>query len=218
MHYLQKHILDKLRFGQPLTYTDMLPDNMVSSQFQYHLKSLITEGLVQKGTGGKYSLTHAGEAAVEYLSVNRATPVLMPKVISHTLLTHNDSLLLLRKQKEPYRHLIEPIAGKIHFGEEIAAAAQREVFEKTGLSINKPVLCGVANMLICKNGKPLTHMITYAHRADLERLPSPLPKDCVVVKNAELTRTTDLVPGAQKLIQAVLGDARPFVIDIRADC
>jgi hypothetical protein len=157
MHQLQKYILDRLRLEQPLSYSDMLPKDVVSSHFQYHLKSLQNEGLIQKESRGQYRLTHAGEAAVEYTSMGRDTPVRMPKVVTYTLLTHNDQLLLLRKQKEPYRNCVEPVAGKIHFGENAPDAAQRELYEKFGLHTQRPTLRGTANMLITKNGKPLTH-------------------------------------------------------------
>lgn len=218
MHHLQKYILDRLRFEQPLSYSDMLPDGVVSSHFQYHLKSLQNEGLVQKESRGQYSLTHAGQAALEYLSVGRINPVRMPKVVTYTLLTHGDQMLLLQKQKEPYRHLIEPIAGKIHFGEDASAAAQREVLEKTGLHIPQPALCGVADMMMVKDGKPLTHMTAYAHHLELPEMPAELPPNTMLVTPKRLQKEADFVPGTPRLIAAIraAGDT-PFVITIIAD-
>lgn len=217
MHSLQKYILDRLRLAQPLSYSEMHPKDVVSSHFQYRLKSLQNEGLIQKLSRGQYSLTHAGQAAVEYMSLGRNTPVRMPKVITYTLLTHNGQLLLLRKQKEPYRNLVEPVAGKIHFGEDAADAAQREVREKCGFTIPRPAFCGTANILITKDGQPLTHMTVYAYIAELASLPQPLPQNAVVVPADALGAATGFVPGSYELIQAFLKkQATPFVLDIRA--
>lgn len=217
MHSLQKYILDRLRLKQPLSYSDMQPKDVVSSHFQYHLKSLQNEGLIQKESRGQYSLTHAGQAAVEYMSMGSDTLVRMPKVITYTLLTHDDKLLLLRKQKEPYRNLIEPVAGKIHFGEDVTDAAQREIYEKFGLRLARPTFRGVANFLITKNNQPLTHMTVYAHSAELTSLPNPLPDTMVVIPTDTLDTQTDLVPGTRKLIHALLeNQGTAFVLNIRA--
>jgi ADP-ribose pyrophosphatase YjhB (NUDIX family) len=213
MHHLQKYILDRLRFEQPLSYSQMLPKHIESSQFMYHLRSLVKDGLVQKESRGIYTLTHAGQAALEYLSVGRIAPVRMPKVVTYTLLTHQGQLLLLRKQKEPYRHLIEPIAGKIHFGESAEDAAQREVHEKLGLEIPKPQFVGVADIIIAKQQKPLTHMTAYVHRHELEALPSPLPEN-IVLGTLESLPSDQFVPATIPLIQSVLAATEPFVIKL----
>lgn len=212
---MQKYILDRLRFDQPLSYSQMLPKGIESSQFMYHLRLLVNQGLVQKQSRGVYTLTHEGQATLEYMSVNRLTSVRMPKVITYTLLTHKGQLLLLRKQKEPYRHLIEPIAGKIHFGEDAPAAAQREVHEKLGLSIAAPTFVGVADMLIIKDAKPLTHMTVYAHKIELGMLPSPLPAHTVLAKPNALP-LDQYLPGTPELIDAILSAKQPFHLFIRA--
>jgi 8-oxo-dGTP pyrophosphatase MutT (NUDIX family) len=215
MHHLQKYILDRLRFEQPLSYSQMLPKGTESSQFMYHLKLLMKGGLVQKESRGVYTLTHAGKATLEYLSVNRITPVRMPRVITYTLLTHQGKLLLLRKQKEPYRHLVEPVAGKIHFGEDANAAAQREVWEKLGLRIPKPQFVGIADMLISEHGEPLTHMTVYAHKLELTTMPAELPEQAVAGTLDSLPHD-QFVPGTVELITAIQATNPPFVITIRA--
>lgn len=218
MHYLQKYILDKLRFEQPLNYSAMLPDNIESSLFQYHLKALVKDGLVQKQDDGAYALTHAGQAALEYMSVGRTTQVRMPKVITYTLLTHQGKLLLLRKQKEPYRNLLEPVGGKVHFGEEPQAAAQREVTEKLGLQLaERPMLRGVADIIINKDGEPLTHMVVYMHTCELPAIPANLPDYTVWLTHSELKSRNDLVASTLPLIDAALSGQELFVSFLRLD-
>jgi len=214
MHTMQKYILDRLRREQPLSYSQMLPKNTESSHFMYHLRHLVGSGLVQKESRGVYSLTHDGKAQLEYMSADHAA-VRMPKVITYTLLTCKGQQILLRKQKEPYRNLLEPVAGKIHFGEDAPDAAQREVFEKLGIKVNRPVFVGVADILISHHDKPLTHMTAYAHVLELKKLPRSLPAH-VVIDVADSLSRHDFVPGALEIIDAIQRAKRPFFITIRA--
>src|SRR3954470_370909 len=116
MHYLQKLILDKLRYHQPLTYSTLMPDGIESSHFRYHLKQLMTEKLVEKDDT-QYVLTAQGYTTVDYLSRGRVKPVMTPKIITYTLITHQGALLLHHKDKEPYRGLLALYGGKVCFGE-----------------------------------------------------------------------------------------------------
>lgn len=218
MHYLQKYILDRLRFEQPLSYSAMLPDNVESSLFQYHLKLLQKDGLVEKQGRGIYALTHEGQAALEYMSIGRTTQVRMPKVITYTLLTHKGQALLLRKQKEPYRNLLELIGGKLHFGESAEHAAQRDVHEKSGLSIPLPVLAGVANVMILQQGKPLTHMIVYVHTRELAALPQELPVTVQFYPTDSLAGRDDLAPTTLPLLNAIAARGKtPFVLTLNVE-
>ncbi len=213
MHHLQKYILDILRLSQPLSYSDMLPKGMESSHFNYHLKMLEKDGLVTRQARGIYALSHEGEAAVEYLSLDQLDPRRMPKVTTFTLITHKDHMLLLHKQKEPYRNMYELIAGKIHFGEHVSDAAQREMYEKVGLKIAKPHLAGVADVIINKDNAPLTHLIAYVHTLELDSLPQ-LP-NTIWLARGDLQKQPNVTPITLPFIDAIdKGDARPFVLSL----
>ena len=210
MHYLQKTILDKLRHGQAFTYTALMPAGIESSHFRYHLKRLMTDGLVEKVDKGRYKLSHNGMQEVDYLSENRTTIIRTPKIITYTLLTFHSKMLLYKKPKEPYRNLWGLIGGKVHFGEDIQVAAKREVYEKTGFIIEPPSLCGVADILICKDGSPLSHAIAYVHRAELEKAPATLPGKLELVAQSELG-AYDLMPDLQPIIACINASHLPFV-------
>lgn len=58
-----------------------------------------------------------------------------PKVAAAVLVTHADSVLLVRRVNEPFRGLWTLPAGFVNGGEDPAEAAQRECLEETGLSV-----------------------------------------------------------------------------------
>lgn len=207
MHY----ILDRLRFEQPLSYSQMLPRDIESSLFQYHLKALLKDELIQKTDRGIYELTQKGYAALEYMSVNHDS-VLMPKVITFTLLTQNKEYLLYRKPKEPYRHLLELVGGKIHVGERAELAAQRDIKEKTNLDIEPPQFCGVANIIVRSQNYVLTHMIAYIFTAEITASTTELSEHIVWVH--DIDNRDDLAPSTLPLIQAIQHEHRPFAIDL----
>jgi ADP-ribose pyrophosphatase YjhB (NUDIX family) len=214
MHYLQKAILDKLRHDQPLSYTALMPDHIESSHFRYHLKQLMTDGLVGKDGAGQYILSNKGQQEVDYLSVNRATITRLPKVITYTLLRHGNKMLLFRKPKEPYRNLWSLIGGKVHFGEDTAHAARRSVREKTGLEVELPRHCGVANIIIYKDNAPLSHVIAYVHTVDLQGLPGTMPPGLNAIALSEMHKYP-LSPDLEPIVQHINTATTPFVEQIR---
>ena len=216
MHYLQKDILDKLRHHQPLAFTELMPDDIESSHFRYHLQILKTDKLVDKDKSGKYVLTHKGQQEVDYLSVGRATIARLPKVITYTLLMHGEKTLLYRKPKEPYRNLWGLIGGKVFFGEDTAHAAKRAVNEKTGLDVKLPQHCGVANIMIYDHGEPLSHVIAYVHIAQLESMPPSLTPELAVITPSELQPGV-VSPDLKAVMALIQAGTFPFVTQIRCD-
>ena len=215
MHYLQKMILDKLRYEQPLSYTAMMPEGIESSHFRYHLKMLVTDKLVEKASDS-YILTTEGQRVVDYLSTNRTTVLRTPKVITYTLLTYNKKLLLFKKDKEPYRDLLGLIGGKVHFGEDIPSAAAREVKEKCGLDQVLPRLVGVADIKISDKDSVLSHVTAYVHTAELERLPDVADQRLQIVGENQL-HDHALLPDLLPLLKLIGEHKERFVVQLRCE-
>lgn len=167
MHIIQKAILDTLRTQGDTRYANLMPKDIESSHFRYHLLQLVKSGSVEQKARGVYGLTRHGLHEVDYLSKEHL-PERMPKAITYTLLHDKDTLYLHKKIKEPYRGLLNFIGGKIHVGETAWQAAKREVAEKAELLIPEPDFVGTAEIIIYSNNELLTHVIAEIFQYELK--------------------------------------------------
>jgi hypothetical protein len=134
MHRLQQHILQQLIMNPRLRYAAIKPHEVEGNLFMYHLKQLIKEGLVEKDADGWYQLTTAGKLYSDRLSLKSLTPRLQARIV--TLMAVEDGQghwLFYRRKRQPLFNLVGFPYGKIHLGESVQQAAQRELKEKTGL-------------------------------------------------------------------------------------
>jgi len=134
MHYLQKKILDKLIYAKELPFSKLRPAGIESNHFAYHLKQLIRQKLVEKTPQG-YRLGTSGLAYIDRLSMKTLEPRPQPKIITMLEITDGQGrTVLYQRRTQPYLGLIGRPTGKVHLGETISQAAQREAAEKLGLN------------------------------------------------------------------------------------
>jgi len=100
----------------------------------YHLRTLINDGLVKK-SGTLYKLTTKGKNLADRVSIGSFEERIQPKIVTLIVCTRDDdgSYLLYRRGKQPFLGKIGFPYGKIHMGERVLEAAERELKEKTGL-------------------------------------------------------------------------------------
>src|SRR5581483_11454279 len=133
MHHIQRKILQQLMYAASLNYAKMRPAGVESNQFAYHLDQLIHEGLIAKDRRS-YSLTDKGLALVDRSSHKDIRVRLQPHIVTSLYITNDQGQMLLYEHRfQPYLNLYGPPQGRLHYAEHIADAAQRELFEKTGL-------------------------------------------------------------------------------------
>jgi ADP-ribose pyrophosphatase YjhB (NUDIX family) len=201
MHRYQKHILDLLRGSDHLRYSELQPDGVESSHFKYHLDGLLREGLVLRIDRGVYALSDSGRATVDHLSAGRIQPQRTPKVITYVLLKDQHTYYLQRKDKEPYRGLVNMVGGKLHEGEHGDQAALREVAEKTGYIIPAVQLGATAEIRIRRDDTLISHVIALVYTAVL---PERRDDDGLVSTTyQQLSQLTELAPDTLQLISAL---------------
>lgn len=214
MHMYQKHILDLLRQNDSQHYADLQPDGVESSHFKYHLNQLLNAGLVEQESRGVYRLTNKGQSHVDTLTEGSVLPEQTPKVITYTLLYDADNYYLYKKDKAPYRGLLNLVGGKLHLGESALDGAQRELQEKLQLDVGKIELCGVTNVEILQAGTLLTHSIAYILKTDITD--GQLPEGLYKVPKSEIQNTQHLAPDLLEILDLCNRDEL-FVEDIRTD-
>jgi len=65
LHRTQQFILAQLSEEDALRYSDMRPTSMEATQFLYHLRKLMSDGLVVKQDDGRYGLTAQGKLYID---------------------------------------------------------------------------------------------------------------------------------------------------------
>jgi ADP-ribose pyrophosphatase YjhB (NUDIX family) len=106
--------------------------NMVS----YHLTSMVKEGLLVK-KGEYYLLTEHAEKYIPLFSDIFGMdvgplPIVLVAVVNKNS-KNNKNILLIKRNKRPYKNYWSMIGGKLLLHEDIQEAAVRQVKEKTGL-------------------------------------------------------------------------------------
>lgn len=134
MHPLKKQIIYQLITHPFLPFSKLKPEEIESNLFIYHLKQLVIEGLIFKRIDGKYELTSEGKNFADKLSLQTFKPRSQPKIVTLIVCQNKkEEYLLYKRKREPFINLVGFPYGKIHLGETILQAAERELWEKTGL-------------------------------------------------------------------------------------
>lgn len=138
-HPAQTAILRHLLFTPSANFADMQKiTDMTSDHFNFHIKKLVAEGLVKKAAT-QYSLTNKGKEYANRMDTDENEIEKQPKVsVVITLERQTPSgereFLYQQRLKNPYFGFWGRIGGKMRWGESVIEAAERELFEETGLT------------------------------------------------------------------------------------
>ena len=133
VHWIQKQALKKLVVESELRFARLKPEDVESNLFMYHLRRLLAEGLVTKTESG-YRLSAAGKRYADKLSWKTLSPRSQPKIVTMVACRNRrGEWLVYRRRRQPFRDMISFPHGKLHMGELVQAAAERELYEKAKL-------------------------------------------------------------------------------------
>lgn len=129
-HHIQKSIVYDLAFTESMRFSDLKPDDLENKAFTYHLKKVISAGLVAKLPNGEYTLTsegrRVGKGALKKQSrmIDRAYSILLMAVRRKS-----DGAWLL------YKRQTQPLLGLVGFmqAQPVAEADARDTAKKTCL-------------------------------------------------------------------------------------
>lgn len=167
-HHIQKKLFNSLITSDGLRYSELKPKELEANLFMYHLKELIKLGLVEK-IEGKYRLSMYGKQVATRFSVREESIRLMPSTISVVVLKALDGeLLLYRRKRQPYIDAVGFPSGKIHVGDSLLNAANREMGEKCDYTPNEVRLRHVGMLNIVENNDNVSaHIIAQVWRGEV---------------------------------------------------
>lgn len=215
MHPLKRQILYQLIINPYLNFAKLKPDNTEGNIFTYHLKQLISEGLVQKRTNGSYELTQEGQKYADKATLKNLTPRAQPKIVT-LLICQNQKgeYLLYQRKRQPFLKLIGFPYGKIHLGESVLESAKRELAEKTGL-LAKISHIGDCYLTIFEENNLLSQMLCHIILGQNPKGELKKENDigeCFWAKVSSLPQTK-LIPGFKEIYNLVIKKDSNFFFD-----
>lgn len=176
-HVIQKDIIRTLMSASSARFSELKPKRVESNLFMYHLNQLIQRSVVSKDNG-IYSLTKTGRAFVDRANLDKLVFRVQPKILT-ILAVRSDAgdWLLLERTHEPHMNRVGFPSGKIHFGEDLQDAANRELLEKTGLDEVPLALRGNVFMrfIDTPTSQVMNHIIGYVFSGEVSGRPKPGP-------------------------------------------
>ena len=137
VHEAQTSILRELLFTPHASFASLQKKtNLSSDHFNFHIKALVENCLVQKTSEG-YSLTRHGKEYANRMDTDQNEIEKQPKISVALIVErqHNNrrEFIVQQRLKQPYYGFFGRLGGKVRWGESFEEAAARELEEETGL-------------------------------------------------------------------------------------
>lgn len=218
MHALQQHILREVTLEGPRRFADIKPESVDGNQFVYHLRALMRAGLLAKSRE-RYILTPEGKRYVERVSLEGFKERIQPKIVTLAAITNtHGEYLLYRRRRVPMRHLVGFPYGKIHMGERLQGAAERELQEKTGFSAALR-LRGHVYLTVHDEEELVTQMLAhvFSGRNPEGELREEFPAGSSFWRRIEDVPSRELMPGVRQILRLLESGKQQFFAEYSLD-
>lgn len=154
-HYIQQNILGKLIKSSESSFTELNVKNLTNDHFNFHIKQLLKEGLIEKKSS-KYKLTDKGMELAGRLDIDSADLIQQPKVSITLGVFRNDDkeVLILRRNRSQSFGQYAWLDRKWRLGKSIKDEIDSLLLEEAGLVTSEFIFMG-ATHVIRKKGKIL---------------------------------------------------------------
>ena len=135
MHPAQVTILHALLFRPSANFSELQKASKLSSDhFNFHLRQMVEQGVVDKNDDGTYELTQAGKEYANRFDTDERIVERQPKIGVLLVIEREDGKILAQqRKKQPFYGYWGRMTGKVRWGETIYETAARELMEETGL-------------------------------------------------------------------------------------
>jgi len=116
-------IFKQFLYNEELLFSQLYKKTKISSNLlAYFLKKLLADGTLEKKKNGKYKLTSKGEKAIPFYTEQES---LNPLTVILLAVRKENKILLIQREKRPYKGLWSIISGRLLLHESIAEATKR---------------------------------------------------------------------------------------------
>lgn len=134
-HHIQRAIVYRLAFLEHARFSDLKPGDIENKLFTYHLKKVVSAGLVEKDADGLYRLTAEGRRLGTHAYENDLAQLQKPVSVLFLLVRRSSdkAWLLYRRKSHPLRDRVGFMHAEPDADELITVTAQKTLRDKTGL-------------------------------------------------------------------------------------
>lgn len=132
MHHIQRKIITDLARNSPLRFSELQPRNIPNNTFSYHLKKLLQMGYIELTDKG-YVATRKALKTVSYVGAPERRGGRLATITMIYVTNDQGEVLVQKRTSRPFINWYGIPSGLIHIDESITQAAQRELYEKTGV-------------------------------------------------------------------------------------
>lgn len=165
---MQKNALKKLTTAEKLPFRELFTDSVDSNLFSYHLKKLVSAGMV-KSNKGIYSLTPSGRHYVGSISLDTGITRKQPKIVVmlHTKNSKGE-LLLYRWLRQPYYGKVSLPYGKTHFNKPLGDNVDHEANMKLSTPAISKNYLGCFYQKISEVDTVISHMLVHVYEIAID--------------------------------------------------
>ncbi len=169
----ENKIFKQFIYNQTLSFSELFKKTKIPSNLlAYFLKQLTKKELLKKNIHGKYELTSKGEKLIPFYT---ETESLTPLVVILLLIKEKNRVLLIKREKRPYKELFSLVSGRIFLEESINSAAKRICKQKLGSECNVDCINSVVHERLID--KEIKHaFVFFVVSVKLTSQPNPRPE------------------------------------------
>ncbi|MCA9348803.1 hypothetical protein KC878_01520 [Candidatus Saccharibacteria bacterium] len=132
LHHVQREVLRKLTYSPfVLSHAALLPEGMAGNSFNYHLRTLIRQKLIQKNEEG-YLLTPLGRLVIDSMSLDDKRFKLRPSVGIMLIIKSGRKTLLYKSSRQPMPGFVALPYGKLRISQTFFETAER-IIKRRGI-------------------------------------------------------------------------------------
>ena len=209
LSWIQKHVLLVLIRTSTARVKDLMPSDIASNLFAYHLEGLVAAKLVEKTERGVYRLTTKGEKFVGTFSTMLDKQVEKVKTVIMLYGQKDGKHLLFRWSRQPYLGKVSLVHDHVAFGKSLDDGIHSALADKLGVLLPVTYRCS-ALIKILRDDELVSHMNALVYEVSVDKLDLPFTSRNGEVFLEQLDRTDNLMDGVSDFLERLQSASEPF--------
>ena len=126
---LQRQLIISLRQNNAQTYSQLKPDGVEGNAFNYHLRTLVKQGLIEQDDK-TYKLTSDGMLLSDTYSLDKSRVQARPYFFVYVMIRYKDHILTYTPTREPGAGITTVHSGKLHYEDSLMDGVKREAMRR----------------------------------------------------------------------------------------